>query len=360
MADLTDHLPKSKPKTDTSMDDNSHENMPTALIVLGMAGSGKTTFVQRLTADIAMRIQSPPYVINLDPAVAEVPYPCNIDIRDTIDYKKVMQEYNLGPNGAIMTSLNLFSTKFDQVCTILKSKTKQAHKYIVIDTPGQIEVFTWSASGAIISEAFAQMMPTIIVYVLDVSRCTSPTTFMSNMLYACSIMYKTKLPFFIVLNKTDIISADYAIEWMTDYESYQEALNDDTSYSSSLSRSLSLVLDEFYEDVKAIPFSSLLGTGILDLYDCIDEKRKEFFEEFLVEYEKLKSARQISKHNILNKSLKKLEPSEKPSDIVVNGMNEISGTLNSEQNEILSTNKEKELDDSFQRYLNLNSTNEKS
>lgn len=45
----------------------------------------------------------------------KVPYPANIDIRDTVDYKKVMKQYNLGPNGAIVTSLNLFATKFDQV-----------------------------------------------------------------------------------------------------------------------------------------------------------------------------------------------------------------------------------------------------
>ena len=39
----------------------------------------------------------------------------NIDIRDTVKYKDVMREYGLGPNGAIMTALNLFTTQFDQV-----------------------------------------------------------------------------------------------------------------------------------------------------------------------------------------------------------------------------------------------------
>lgn len=285
---------------------NEFKKMPTAIIVLGMAGSGKTTFVQRVTADMAVNGEKPPYIMNLDPAVSEVPYPCNIDIRDTIEYKQVMKEYGLGPNGAIMTCLNLFSTKFDQVINILKNKSKEQYEYVVVDTPGQIEVFTWSASGAIITEAFAQMMPTVVVYVLDASRCTSPTTFMSNMLYACSIMYKTKLPFFIVLNKADIISPDYAIEWMTDYQSYQEALDDDESYSSSLSRSLSLVLDEFYEDVAAIPFSSLLGTGILDLYKTIDAKRIEFFEEFLLEYEKLKKKMLKEKEKEKEENLKNL------------------------------------------------------
>jgi len=49
---------------------------PTALLVMGMAGSGKTTFVQRLTAELQMaNLQRPPYVVNLDPAVADLQYP---------------------------------------------------------------------------------------------------------------------------------------------------------------------------------------------------------------------------------------------------------------------------------------------
>ena len=71
-------------------------------------------FIKRLTAYLHSSEKSP-YVINLDPAVSEVPFPVNIDIQDTVKYKEVMKQYGLGPNGAIMTSLNLFATKFDQV-----------------------------------------------------------------------------------------------------------------------------------------------------------------------------------------------------------------------------------------------------
>jgi GTPase SAR1 family protein len=49
---------------------------PTALLVMGMAGSGKTTFVQRLTAELQLaNLERPPYVLNLDPAVADLRYP---------------------------------------------------------------------------------------------------------------------------------------------------------------------------------------------------------------------------------------------------------------------------------------------
>lgn len=55
------------------------------------------------------------YVINLDPAVTNLPFGANIDIRDTVRYKEVMKQYNIQANGAILTSFNLFATKFDQV-----------------------------------------------------------------------------------------------------------------------------------------------------------------------------------------------------------------------------------------------------
>jgi len=122
------------------------------------------------------------------------------DVRDTVNYKEVMKQYNLGPNGGIVTSLNLFTTKFHQVIELINKANKE-HNYVIFDTPGQIEVFTWSASGSIITEALASQFPTIIVYVVDTVRSVNPVTFMSNMLYACSILYKTKLPFIVVMNK---------------------------------------------------------------------------------------------------------------------------------------------------------------
>lgn len=61
-----------------------------------------------------------------------------------MNYKEVMKQYKLGPNGAIVTSLNLFSTKFPEV---IKYIEKSNHEHCVLDTPGQIEVFTWSVSG---------------------------------------------------------------------------------------------------------------------------------------------------------------------------------------------------------------------
>lgn len=51
----------------------STDKKPICLIVLGMAGSGKTSLVTRLS-----KSENKPYVVNLDPACINLPYFANI------------------------------------------------------------------------------------------------------------------------------------------------------------------------------------------------------------------------------------------------------------------------------------------
>ena len=255
------------------------KNMKTInLIVVGMAGSGKTTFVQKLEEEIANKDKES-YIINLDPAVMDTLYEPNLDIRDTIKYKEVMTSNNLGPNGAILTSLNLFSTNIDKVISILESKNDL--DFVVIDTPGQLEVFSWSASGKLITDSFSIIFPSILIYIIDIPRCNNPNTFSSNMLYALSIMYKMKLPLMIAFNKVDVTKDNKVIEWMQDFQSLQDALRKKDDYISTFSSSLSLLLAEFYKTIKYVSISSKTGEGFDELISKCEEIRKKYQEEVL-------------------------------------------------------------------------------
>jgi GTPase SAR1 family protein len=346
--------------------------------MIGMAGSGKTSLVQRLNSELHARGRAP-YLVNLDPAVLHLPFGPHVDIRDTVNYKEVMRQYGLGPNGAIVTSLNLFATRFDQVATIIQKRVEEAAaeaaavaaaaaaaapaaaaaapaaaaaapasaaapaaaapeatpavaaataaeapaaaaaaavppsaaaappaseassaaaasagagvaapaasvttRHFVVDTPGQIEVFTWSASGQLITDMLAATLPTVVVFVVDTVRARSPTTFMSNMLYACSILYKTRLPLVVAFNKVDAVPHDLALAWMADFDAFQTALEAEgrrsDSYMNSLTRSLALALDEFYSGLHAVGVSAATGQGMPDLLLALDAAAAEFAE----------------------------------------------------------------------------------
>ena len=280
--------------------------------------------MQRINSHLHSQ-RSPPYVLNLDPAVRNVPFDSNIDIRDSVNYKEVMKQYNLGPNGGILTSLNLFATKIDQIITLLekrtappppteKPSTAKPIKHILIDTPGQIEVFVWSASGSILLDSLASSFPTVIAYIIDTPRTSSTSTFMSNMLYACSILYKTKLPMILVFNKTDVQDASFAKEWMTNFEAFQAALRREegegsfggmeggdgnlgggSGYMGSLLSSMSLMLDEFYRHLSVVGVSSMTGLGVKEFFDAVADKAKEYERDYKPELERRREGRQAEK-----------------------------------------------------------------
>ncbi|WVQ76664.1 hypothetical protein IAR50_006338 [Cryptococcus sp. DSM 104548] len=310
------------PPTETAPAEGSAEKKPVVILCIGMAGSGKTTFMQRLNSHLHSK-NTPPYILNLDPAVSHMPYQANIDIRDTVDYKEVMKQYNLGPNGGILTALNLFTTKFDQVLGFVEKRATTVD-HILVDTPGQIEIFTWSASGAIITDAIASSLPTVVAYIIDTPRTASPVTFMSNMLYACSILYKTKLPFILVFNKTDVQPHDFALEWMADFEKYQEALNDkardehgEGSYVNSLMGSMCLVLEEFYNNLRAVGVSAMTGEGMRDFFNAVEEARQEYETDYKPELDRLAAERaaqsEAEKKIQLERLMKDMNVSDKPS-----------------------------------------------
>ncbi|CAN6987224.1 unnamed protein product, partial [Brassica oleracea var. botrytis] len=202
MVDSLDNL-----RVSAGSSSSSFKKKPVIIIVVGMAGSGKTSFLHRLVCHTFDSIKRG-YVLNLVPAVMSLPFGANIDIRDTVRYKEVKMTF---------------------IIHVCGSSSFLILDYVLVDTPGQIEIFTWSASGAIITEAFASTFPTV-----------------------------TRLPLVLAFNKTDVADHKFALE-------------SDNSYTSTLANSLSLSLYEFYRNIRSVGVSAITGgAGMDDFFKAIE------------------------------------------------------------------------------------------
>ena len=116
------------------------------IFVSGTAGSGKSLLTSKLQ-DYYSKNGAFAAILNLDPGVDNMPYTCDIDVRDYVDYVSIMQQYELGPNGAMIMANDLIASKIDD---IQNNVNKVNPDYLIVDTPGQIELFAYRSSGRFI------------------------------------------------------------------------------------------------------------------------------------------------------------------------------------------------------------------
>ena len=178
--------------------------MKSITIVVGFAGAGKSTYIHK-------RTQTKPhtFIINLDPAVFVTPYESDVDIRDTVKYCELIKDGKMGPNGAIFTALNMFTTKMDQICDLLESLDDRMD--VLIDTPGQIEFFTWSSVSQVIFKSLQRVSKADvkIVYLLDASKMVKFRNFSSNLLHVASIQNQFDIPVHLLYNKMDVLKTEH-------------------------------------------------------------------------------------------------------------------------------------------------------
>lgn len=98
---------------------------------------------------------------------------------------------------------------------------------------------------------------------------------------------------------------------MTDFDKFDEATDNEATFMSSLTRSMSLMLEEFYKNMRVVGFSALTGEGLDDLFKAIQDAAVEYENDYKVEYEKnkekQKAAEELRKQENLEKFRKDLE-----------------------------------------------------
>jgi len=234
-----------------------------AIFVVGTAGSGKSFLSSSLCSWYQQKGASG-IIVNLDPGVVRLPYTPDVDIRNYIQLDNLMNQYQLGPNGALILAADLLATKLEEIQSEIDEMNPT---YAIFDTPGQIELFAFRESGQFIAKNL-RMDGKSTIYLFDPSLVSSPHNFVSISLLAASIQLQLDLPQISVLTKNDIFKdiQKKIMAW-----SSNTAVLEDAIYSNSpgtqyiLSRSLLQNLGKLGVGSRPIPLSSVTLDGMINL-----------------------------------------------------------------------------------------------
>jgi len=234
-----------------------------SIFISGTAGSGKTLLTSRLYESYTKNGVFTA-VLNLDPGVENLPYTCDVDVRDYVDIVSIMRQYDLGPNGAMIMANDLIASKIDDI----RNEVNRVNPdYLIIDTPGQIELFAYRSSGRFLVENISSEEKTNI-FLFDGALITSPVNFVSIALLATSIRLRLNVPTVNVLTKTDLIGAKLKdiLQWTTSLSTLEDAIAkeaDGDTYTLTTNILRGLNRGGFAQGL--IPISNVTGEGLVNL-----------------------------------------------------------------------------------------------
>jgi len=234
-----------------------------SVFVSGTAGSGKSLLSAKLydyyTSNGAFAA-----VLNMDPGVESLPYTCDIDVRDHVDLVSIMRQYGLGPNGALIMASDLIATKIGEMQAEADAINPD---YLIIDTPGQVELFAYRTSGKyVVDNIISEEKMSIFLY--DGALTNTPVNFVSVALLATSIRLRLGLPTVNALTKTDILGAGMQeiLRWSTSLGALENAIAasaDGETYALTTNILRGLNVGGFAQGL--IPISNITGDGLVSL-----------------------------------------------------------------------------------------------
>ncbi|MGH9876247.1 MAG: ATP/GTP-binding protein [Nitrososphaerales archaeon] len=192
-----------------------------AIFVTGTAGSGKSLLTSRLLESYKNN-NAFAIALNLDPGAVNLPYEAAVDVRDYIDINTIMESYALGPNGALIMASDMIAMKLDEIQNDIDSINPD---YVIVDTPGQLELFAYRASGPFFISNF-NCEERAVLFLFDGTLVSSPANFVSIALLSTSIRLRLRAPLVNVLSKTDLMQEKVktVLSWSSNIALLEQAI----------------------------------------------------------------------------------------------------------------------------------------
>ena len=242
--------------------------MPVAFII-GTAGSGKSLFTAAFSEWLKMSKQEVA-VVNLDPGVLKLPYSPDVDVRNYVDVGDLMEKYELGPNGALIMAADLIA---DEVENITKDVEAVDADLVLVDTPGQMELFAFRASGPYIVNELTRE-PKAIVYLFDAVFSINPLNYVSNMFLSAAVYNRFFQPQVHLLSKCDLIPKK-EVETITDWSANPRALEDSIEQKLEgtkrlFSRNMMHAINRLGLKFLLIPVSAKTNEGLINFNTTLE------------------------------------------------------------------------------------------
>jgi GTPase SAR1 family protein len=206
-------------------------------------------------------------VVNIDPGVEDPPYTSDVDIREFVDYGEIMKQFGLGPNGALVASLDM---ALNHATEIREEIVESNRDYILVDCPGQMELFAYRNSGPLMVSSLHQTDPALSLYLLDSNIARTATGYVSSLLLGVSINIRFGLSQLNVLSKSDILSPDELSMmelWSDEPYTLEEFLDDSSSgLIREYTKAALVMLEQMGGGTNITPVSAKQMTGIENLY----------------------------------------------------------------------------------------------
>lgn len=234
------------------------------VFIVGTAGSGKTLLTAAFTDWLKMAKQKV-ITVNLDPGVVTLPYSPDIDVRDYVSIGELMERHGLGPNGALVMAADLIAEETDAIAEEIEN---EGPDMVIVDTPGQMELFAFRASGPyIVSELTKD--PKAIVYLFDSVFSSNPLNYVSNLFLSAALYSRFFVPQAYVLSKCDLLPSDklnLIVGWSANPTALETAIEENLSGTKLLlSRDTMHVIYRLGLKFLLTPVSSKTNEGFLNL-----------------------------------------------------------------------------------------------
>ena len=238
--------------------------MYTAFIV-GTAGSGKSQLTASLANWLIMN-EVDVLTYNMDPGVIRLPYSPDVDVREYIDINQVMTEFELGPNGGLVAAVDLITAHSDD---IIDEVNERSPDILLVDTPGQMELFAFRPTGVIAASQFGGKK-TALVNLLDSNLCQQPYGLVNSMLLSLSVYMRFFLPQLNVISKVDLLEEEQleSLEnWIEDIFQLEDAIDIHVKgQQREMAVRLARMVDELQLFPETFPLSAKTNYNIEMLY----------------------------------------------------------------------------------------------